>query len=561
MGQGAGSDACAAPVFPKYGPDRNMFSAQQEEWLANIIDEQTLSQYRKIEDPEGNYLQKMGDRLLAQLPPSDLHYSFFIIDLPINNAFSVGGSRIYVTRQMIAFLKNEDELVGLLGHEIGHISSHQMPVNVTRVFRKALGVQQVGDRNDIFQKWMQLLDVWKRKKVNLGDEGREEVEQQIADRVAVYSMTRTGYQPAKYADLFDRFAENKGKTGNFFTDFLGTTDPNTKRLRLIINQASPLPPQCVTSREPGSQERFLAWQKAVVGAARLAQKEQIAGVLRKSVLHPPLRGSLEYLQFSPDGRYLLAQDESSVFVLSRDPLTTLFSFEGANAKWAQFSADSRSVVLADAELRVQKWDIAARERAFIQAVSVPGGCIESAVSATGETLACLKRSKSDLEIDLLDVKSGDTLFRRTMNWPVRVFSFAHADQSDVYNIRLAGHFRLQFSPDGRYFLLGTADSAFGYDVQHKSEMSLPGRVKQIINSNFTFMPNGSLAILNRQKPDRSVMVAFPSGDQVAEFPMDWDIEARRWPSMATLLRASSSAGGSHCSAWPTRNSWPPPSFL
>lgn len=440
-GQTSGGDPCAAPVFPKYGPDRNMFSPQQEEWLASIIDEQTLSRYQKIEDPEGNYLQKTGDRVVAQLPPSELHYSFHIIDLPINNAFSVGGSRIYVTRQLIAFLKSDDELVGLLGHEIGHISSHQMSVNITRAFRRALGVEQVGDRGDIFAKWMQLQDVWRRKEVNLGDESRAEAEQQIADRVAVYSMMRAGYQPAKFAEFFDRLADNKGKTGNFFTDLLGATDPNTKRLRLIIREAAPLPQQCVSAKEPDSQEHFLAWQKAVVSAARLGQKEQIAGVLRKSVLHPPLRGSLEYLQFSPDGHYLLAQDESSVFVLSRDPLTTLFSFEGPNARRAQFSPDSRSVVLDDAELRVQKWDIASRERVFIQAVSVPGGCLESAVSPAGETLACVRRSKEQLEIDLMNVKSGEVLFRKSMNWPVRLFSFTHAEESEVYQNPRAGPLR------------------------------------------------------------------------------------------------------------------------
>ena len=79
--------------------------------------------------------------MLAQLPTTSRHYEFYIIDYPINNAFSLGGSKIYVTRQLIAFLQNEDELAGLLGHEIGHVVTHQVAIDVTRMFRKALNVK------------------------------------------------------------------------------------------------------------------------------------------------------------------------------------------------------------------------------------------------------------------------------------------------------------------------------------------------------------------------------------------------------------------------------------
>src|SRR5712675_365380 len=295
---------CTQPTFSKIVNEPNMFNEQQEEWLGEILDEQVLKNYNKVEDPEGDYLQKMGEHMLAQLSPTGRKYSFYVIDYPVNNAFSLGGSRVYVTRQLIAFLQNEDEFAGLLGHEIGHIVTHQVAIDVTRMFRKTLNATQVGDRNDIFQKWNQFQDIWAKKRASFGDFNREEDEQQIADRIGLYAMMRAGYRPAHLADFFDRLTENKGKTGNFLTDFFGATDPSTKRVRLLINKAAPLPAECVSSLAASSAVHFLDWQKAVIGARRAAVHEQVGGVISKTAHKPPLRGSLEYLQFSPDGRYL-----------------------------------------------------------------------------------------------------------------------------------------------------------------------------------------------------------------------------------------------------------------
>lgn len=516
----AQNSACAPPSFSKVVNDRNIFNEQQEEWLGQILDEQVRKQYNTVEDPEGDYLQKMGERILAQLPPSSRRYRFYIIDYPVNNAFSLGGSKVYVTRQLVAFLHNEDELAGLLGHEIGHIMTHQAAIDVSRMFRKYLNVTQVGDRNDIFQKWNQLQDVWAKKNAQMRDDEREEDEQQIADRIGLYGMVRAGYRPASISEFFDRLTESKGKTGNFLTDLFGTTNPNSKRLRLLINNAGALPQECITPLPASYSSHFLEWQKAVIGARRASGSEHVAGIVKKIALKPPLRGSLEYLQFSPNGEYLLAQDESSVFVLSREPLKTLFRIDAVNAEWAKFTPDSRSVVVADAELRVQKWDIAGRQRASIQAVTMPGRCLDYTVSSTGDVFACMKRYKDDLELDLIDVATSTVFFTKAFNMPVQVFTYRYVDQ--VYTFRLPGnlHFHLQFSPDSHYFLGSTADDAVGYDLQTKREIGLPGRIKHMAASNFTFTATNDLAAYNPDKPSRSQLVHFPSGDLVQEFPLE-----------------------------------------
>jgi predicted Zn-dependent protease len=60
--------------------------------------------------------------------------------------------RIYITRKMVALLRNDGEFAGLLGHELGHILAHQNAIIASQLFRKILDVNVVSDRKDISDK-------------------------------------------------------------------------------------------------------------------------------------------------------------------------------------------------------------------------------------------------------------------------------------------------------------------------------------------------------------------------------------------------------------------------
>src|SRR5262245_20647852 len=256
------SGACAMTPFSRIVNERNIFNEQQEEWLGEILDPKIRKTFHTFNDPDSNYLQKVGDRLLAQLTPTKIHYTFTIINLPDNNSFGLAGGHIYLSRRIIALAQNEDELAGLLDHEIGHIVTRQSTIDMTRDFQRVLGVNEVGDRKDILDKWNRLLDSIATKPLKF-DEKREQQEQLIADRIALYAMTRAGYQPSRFADFFDRLAQTKGNKGNFLSDLFGSTSPESKRLRELVRNALPLPPECITPLAGDPTAHFLAWQQGV----------------------------------------------------------------------------------------------------------------------------------------------------------------------------------------------------------------------------------------------------------------------------------------------------------
>lgn len=90
-----------------------------------------------VEDPFlTSHLNRLGQKLVAQLGPQPFKYRFFIIDDPSMNAFAVPGGYIFVTTGMIRQTEKEGELVGVLAHEISHVYARHM----SRTMEKARNV-------------------------------------------------------------------------------------------------------------------------------------------------------------------------------------------------------------------------------------------------------------------------------------------------------------------------------------------------------------------------------------------------------------------------------------
>ena len=161
--QSAASSQCElpAPNFTTTGP--NIFNDRQEQDLGDALAEYFEADMRIAPPAADDELTRIGEKMLATLPPSGIHYRFRIYDSGEVNAFSVAGGRVYVSRKLIAAVKSEDELAGVVAHELGHLSTHQTAIEMSYLFKVRMGVTQVGDRADIFAKVHQFLSTPERK--------------------------------------------------------------------------------------------------------------------------------------------------------------------------------------------------------------------------------------------------------------------------------------------------------------------------------------------------------------------------------------------------------------
>lgn len=505
---------CSVPTFNKIVNEANIFSEQQEEWLGDLLAPQIEIQFKKVADPGNDYLQKLGDRLLAQLPESKIHYRFTIIDYPDNQSFGIPGGNIYISRRIIALVRNEDELAGLLGHEIGHIVTRQQAITVTRDFHEVLGVTQLGDRKDVVEKWNRFQNLAATKRMT-HSEKREEAEQLIADRIALYAMARAGYQPHYFVDFFDRLVQTKGNAGSFWTDLFGHTSSDSKRLRELLRNSVPLAQNCINVAAAHGSEQFLAWQKAVIVSDFVAAKEALPGLISKMPLNPPLRSDLRNLHYSPDGNYLLAQDENTIFVLTAHPVTNVFHLDAPDTYAPQFTPDSRAIVYYDKELRVQKWDVEGK-RIFLHELASSTHCLETTLSPSGEVLACLDEQ---LQPQLIDVNTSTLIHKgKKLHEPTR-FEVTLAFEAAVQSGESFDLYPMRFSPDGHYFLVGHQNTAFAYDLKANNEMELPRTIKEMAGSTFAFLSPDVIAGYHLAgKKNVIARVRFPSGEVLDTLP-------------------------------------------
>jgi predicted Zn-dependent protease len=113
--------------------ETKLSSAEQERqvgaWQAKKIEQQM-----SVLHDEGltAYLNAVGQRLAQQSSRQDITYTFRILDVPEPNAFAFPGGYIYITRGLLALLNSEDELAGVIGHEIGHVVARHRVQQIAR---------------------------------------------------------------------------------------------------------------------------------------------------------------------------------------------------------------------------------------------------------------------------------------------------------------------------------------------------------------------------------------------------------------------------------------------
>ncbi len=515
-------------------PGANMFNPQQEVWLgeaqaAELEQSIAMLQNKALTD----HLQNTVDELARSLPSDHVPFRVRLVDLPNADAFSIAGGRIYVSRKIVAFTRSQDELAGLLAHEMGHIVAHHAAIETSERFRKTLGVTQVTDRDDVFAKWNQLVSNYRRQKSVSYDKAfeLEEREQGQADMIALYLVSRAGYSPQAFETFFDRLAGTKGDTGGFWSNFFGTTRPDAKRLGQIIKNTPAMPKSCMGS-DPVLATDYDAWKKSVVeaSAADFSREESLPGLVSKRVLTERLRPEIQYIRISPDGKYVLAQDDSNAFVLERTPLKSVFHFDALDASPGQFTPDSRGIVLLFDDVkgspRVERWDIASQKRVDVHEVYIRGGCLLSKVSPDGKTLACLTREFDSsgfmkFNLDLYDVAAA-TSFYHKKGWVdidiAKLFWFG--GWQELPEFLAAGQKLLEalspmaFSPDGHYFVARTRQNFLAMDLLAHQSIDPPGNVKALIEYSFAFLPNGRLVGVAGNNGEKSGVVEFPSGKVV-----------------------------------------------
>jgi beta-barrel assembly-enhancing protease len=99
-----------------------MYSTDREVRMGQAINEQILKEYTLVDDPlVQNRVEEIGRKIAAVCDRRDIEYSFRVLKDDEVNAVSLPGGFVYINSGLLERTKNDDELAGVVAHEVAHI--------------------------------------------------------------------------------------------------------------------------------------------------------------------------------------------------------------------------------------------------------------------------------------------------------------------------------------------------------------------------------------------------------------------------------------------------------
>ncbi|MFN3568236.1 MAG: M48 family metalloprotease, partial [Caldimicrobium sp.] len=121
-----------------------LISTEKEIELGKLYTPSSIDEFEGLypEDEVQSYIKSLGEKLARQ-SPRQMPFQFYLVNSEIVNAFALPGGPVVITRGIFLTLENEDELAGILGHEIGHIERRHHASFIEKQFALSL-ILQIG---------------------------------------------------------------------------------------------------------------------------------------------------------------------------------------------------------------------------------------------------------------------------------------------------------------------------------------------------------------------------------------------------------------------------------
>ncbi len=245
------SMAAGCAVNPVSGrPEVSVLSSDKERTLGD-------EEAKKVEASLGlvtdsalvAYVQAVGTQVARRSPRQDTAYTFLIVNQPEPNAFALPNGNIYVSRGLLALTNSEDELAGVLAHEVVHVAARHTvrSANVavaTAPLRIATGI--AGLAAGIFaprvgEGLMDLGDM--ATEAFMAPYGRSQ--EREADDVGVDLAARAGYDPTGLPRALQALEREEAlhREGPPRQSFFATHPATPERVRETQERAAALRPE------------------------------------------------------------------------------------------------------------------------------------------------------------------------------------------------------------------------------------------------------------------------------------------------------------------------------
>ena len=284
--------AVACATNPATGKKEfSLMSEAQEIQLGQEADQQVRQEMGVYDNAElQRYVSEIGMRLARASERPNLPWQFTVVDEPAVNAFALPGGKIYLTRGILAFLNDEEQMAGVLGHEIGHVTARHAAQQYTKATSAGVGltllsifVPEARPFQGIAENALGLLFL---------KHGRDDELQ--ADRLGVEYTGKSGWNPAGVAGMLRTLARLDEASGSRrgVPNFLSTHPAPADRVQQVQAYAQQNPVAVGTSGRGDNEAQYERYVDGIVFGDSPRQ-----GIVRNNqFLHPDLRLGLTFPQ-------------------------------------------------------------------------------------------------------------------------------------------------------------------------------------------------------------------------------------------------------------------------
>lgn len=260
--------------------DRDI-STQEELVMGQGFYKALRQQAVMIENPMVNhYLQSLGQRLVSASGWQAYPFHFSLIKDDQINAFAAPGGYISVFSGLMLRTENENELAGVMAHEIAHVTQRhiarmilgrtQIDLTTLAAVAAAMVIGAAGGSGDAAVAAAHLgMAGAIQQQINFTRENEYE-----ADRIGIQILADAGFDPSGMVSFFDKLGKQEGDSFYAKNEMLRTHPVTTNRIAEAYNRADLLRPKRVINSPD------YAFAKATL-AAELAPPLASAAVIKK----------------------------------------------------------------------------------------------------------------------------------------------------------------------------------------------------------------------------------------------------------------------------------------
>ncbi len=226
---------------------RSQFAVVPDEQLAQMADQawaELKAQTPAAADPAMQArLARVGEKVAKASGRPDLTWEFVVFDRPEVNAFVLPNGKVGAFRGLMEFVRDDDELGGVIGHEVGHILARHPAERVSQQLAVQVGVGVVeavlsqGENGQYAGEIAGALGMGALYGVILPYSRKHELE---ADRLGLSLMQGAGMDPQGAVRFFERMAE-AGRSQPKPPEVLSTHPADAARLAALREAVAALP--------------------------------------------------------------------------------------------------------------------------------------------------------------------------------------------------------------------------------------------------------------------------------------------------------------------------------